>query len=54
VVRNVAAVVRKEGSNIWYSEPLEAFLPAKMECPDCGSKDLRKNTTFWMCGLIAA
>jgi len=42
VVRNVAAVVRKEGSNIWYSEPLEAFLPAKMECPDCGSKDFEK------------
>jgi len=25
----VAAVVRKEGSNIWYSEPLESVLTRK-------------------------
>ncbi|MBI5555183.1 MAG: isoleucine--tRNA ligase [Elusimicrobia bacterium] len=49
-IMNVAAIqavedmVRKEGSDNWYTKPAEEILPASIKCPHCGSRNFRKET----------
>jgi isoleucyl-tRNA synthetase len=38
VVAKVAAKVRAANSDVWYTEPAEAFVPEGFACPNCGSK----------------
>ena len=40
VIRNLAKRVRREGSDVWYREPLESFL-GDFKC-DCGSTEFEK------------
>jgi len=52
VVRNVAAVVRKEGSNIGIQSRWKRSYPQKWNVLIVVQKTLRKSMTSWMCGLI--
>jgi isoleucyl-tRNA synthetase len=38
VVAKVAERVRAANSDVWYTEPAEAFVPEGFACPNCGSK----------------
>ena len=38
----VVELVRREGTNAWYSRPAQAILPAGTTCPKCGSEKFRK------------
>jgi len=38
IIALVAAKVRAANSDVWYTEPAEAFVPPGFQCPSCGSK----------------
>ncbi|MGA2532984.1 MAG: isoleucine--tRNA ligase [Candidatus Aminicenantales bacterium] len=42
IVRHVAGIFEKEGSDTWYRKEAAALLPAGTKCPSCGGSDLRK------------
>jgi len=42
IVRHVADIFEKEGSNSWYLREAAALLPPGTKCPACGAADLRK------------
>jgi len=42
IVRHVAGIFEKEGSDIWFREDAAALLPAGTKCPSCGGSDFRK------------
>ena len=41
-VRHVRDLFRLDGSDAWFSRPVEELLPPGASCPDCGGTDLRK------------
>ncbi len=43
IIRKVAEIVKKEGSDIWFEENVNAETLG-IKCPKCGSKNLRKET----------
>ena len=42
IVRHVADIFEKEGSNSWYLREAAALVPPGTKCPACGAADLRK------------
>jgi isoleucyl-tRNA synthetase len=42
VARIVAERFRADGANVWWSEPVGAFLPRHLQCPKCGGRDFEK------------
>jgi isoleucyl-tRNA synthetase len=42
LVRSVADLVALRGSDVWWLEPAQYFLPADMKCPVCGHQSFRK------------
>jgi len=47
LIEQVAAAVEKEGTSVWFSWPVERFLPpgsAPLRCTSCGKTELRKET----------
>jgi isoleucyl-tRNA synthetase len=39
---HVAAIFEREGSDAWFARPIDELLPARFQCPGCGSKDFFK------------
>ena len=46
VARNAAARFRKDGAGVWWTEPVEAFLPPGWTCPKCGGSAVRKESNI--------
>jgi isoleucyl-tRNA synthetase len=42
IVRHVAGIFEKEGSDTWYRKEAAALLPAGTKCPACGGSEFRK------------
>jgi isoleucyl-tRNA synthetase len=42
IVRHVAEIFEKEGSDTWYRKEAEDLLPAGTKCPACGGSEFRK------------
>jgi isoleucyl-tRNA synthetase len=42
VARMVAARFRADGADVWWAEPVEAFLPRGFVCPHCSASDFDK------------
>ncbi|MGR4064377.1 MAG: isoleucine--tRNA ligase, partial [Vulcanimicrobiaceae bacterium] len=42
VARTTAAIFAQRGADAWWSEPVEAFLPERFACPNCGGKRFDK------------
>ncbi len=42
IVAKAAALFRKNGSDSWFSEPVETFLPEKFSCPHCRNEKFEK------------
>ncbi len=42
IIKNFAALVRKEGSDAWFEKDVEKLIPANGACGNCGSKKFRK------------
>ena len=47
LVEKTRAVFAERGSNTWFSDPLETFLPEGYHCPDCGGAELKKGTDIF-------
>ncbi len=39
---HVAAIFEKEGSDAWFTRPVEELLPEALTCPDCGGRDFSR------------
>lgn len=51
LIRRVAAVVRERGSDVWWQEPANFFLPPEYRCPTCGGQEFRQERDIfdvWM------
>lgn len=51
LVRHVAEIIGREGSNAWWAEPPSHFLPKDTACPKCGSTAFAKEKDIfdvWM------
>jgi len=44
LIERVAQAVEREGADVWFTEPLSAFLPEDARCPDCGGSRFIKET----------
>ncbi|RJR24911.1 MAG: isoleucine--tRNA ligase [Desulfobacteraceae bacterium] len=44
IIDHVAALMEKEGADVWFSLPEEKLLPGGTSCPYCGSSSFRKET----------
>ncbi len=44
LARTAVDLIRKEGSDAWYTHPVEDLLPPGTKCPSCGGTKLRKET----------
>ncbi|MCX7019926.1 MAG: isoleucine--tRNA ligase [bacterium] len=42
VIAKFAAVVESRGTNAWFEDEVEAFLPDEFKCPDCGAREFDK------------
>jgi isoleucyl-tRNA synthetase len=42
--RRAVELFRQEGSDAWYSHPVEELVPPGAKCPECGGTSLRKET----------
>ncbi|MCF7895112.1 MAG: isoleucine--tRNA ligase [Candidatus Omnitrophica bacterium] len=42
VIAKAADIFKEEGSNAWFLDPGEKFLPENFSCPDCGGKEFTK------------
>jgi isoleucyl-tRNA synthetase len=42
VARRVAERFGRDGSDVWWTDPVEAFLPEGFSCPRCGERKFRK------------
>ncbi|MBW1871319.1 MAG: isoleucine--tRNA ligase [Deltaproteobacteria bacterium] len=42
VISKVCELVAERGTDVWYEEPTETFLPDGFSCPECGAKDFVK------------
>ena len=38
----VAAIFEKEGSDAWFTRPVNELMPADLKCPDCGGQDFSR------------
>jgi isoleucyl-tRNA synthetase len=43
-VERVAQIIEREGSDVWFEQPAEYFLPNSFACPKCQSTRFRKET----------
>jgi isoleucyl-tRNA synthetase len=41
-VRHFRDLFRKEGADVWFTKPIEQFLPVGATCPQCGGTEFRK------------
>ena len=39
---HVAAIFEKEGSDAWFTRPVNELMPADLKCPDCGGQDFSR------------
>jgi len=39
---HVAAIFAKEGSDAWFTRPVNELMPADLKCPDCGGQDFSR------------
>jgi isoleucyl-tRNA synthetase len=39
---HVAALFEKDGSDVWFTRPLDELVPAALTCPDCGGRDFSR------------
>lgn len=46
VIENVRKVTETDGSDCWWRDPLENFLPEGTACPDCGKTEFDKETNI--------
>jgi len=44
VIETIAHRVETGGADVWFSEPLDTFLPGGSTCPDCGGTDFVRET----------
>ena len=44
LARKAIEIFRKEGSDAWYTHPVEDLVPPGTQCPSCGGTKLRKET----------
>ncbi len=44
LARATIEIFRKEGSDAWYTHPVEELVPAGTKCPSCGGTKLQKET----------
>jgi len=44
IFENFIATVREEGTDAWFSHPVEDFIPDGMKCPKCGGTEFEKMT----------
>ncbi|MDX8402715.1 MAG: isoleucine--tRNA ligase [Mariprofundaceae bacterium] len=44
VIERIAQAVERGGADVWFTEPLGAFLPEGAACPDCGGANLVRET----------
>ncbi len=44
IFQKFIAVVKEEGTDAWFSHPVEDFLPEGMKCPKCGGTEFEKMT----------
>lgn len=42
VIEKTAEIFRKEGSDSWFKEKMEKFLPTDFKCPSCGGEQFNK------------
>jgi isoleucyl-tRNA synthetase len=54
VMERVAAAVEKEGVDVWFRTPVEAFLGEGVRCPGCGGSAFRRETDRLEAGFGAA
>ncbi|MBD3380373.1 MAG: isoleucine--tRNA ligase [Candidatus Omnitrophica bacterium] len=46
IIKNVAALTRKETSNVWFQKEAADLMPGNCECPACGSSELIKENNI--------
>jgi len=44
VIERVAKAVEQGGADVWFSQPVSAFLPEDARCPDCGGEQFERET----------
>ncbi len=44
IIDHVAAMVEKEGADVWFAEPEENLVPSGTVCPECGGSKFKKET----------
>lgn len=44
IVDHIAALVETAGTDIWFTQPVEALLPPQTTCPQCGGGSFRKES----------
>jgi len=42
ICNHVAAIFEKEGSDAWFTRPVNELMPADLKCPDCGGQDFSR------------
>ncbi|RXT15023.1 isoleucine--tRNA ligase [Ammoniphilus sp. CFH 90114] len=43
-IDHVANLFRQEGSQAWFTKDISELVPADLKCPECGTKEFRKET----------
>ena len=44
IIDHIVSLVEKEGADVWFSEPEENLVPPGTCCPECGGRNLKKET----------
>ncbi len=42
ICNHVAAIFEKEGSDAWFTRPVNELMPADLKCPECGGEDFSR------------
>jgi isoleucyl-tRNA synthetase len=42
ICNHVAAIFEKEGSDAWFTRPVNELMPPDLKCPDCGGQDFSR------------
>jgi isoleucyl-tRNA synthetase len=42
IIKKVAELTRQRGSDVWFEDPIDAFMPKGASCKKCGDKEFRK------------
>jgi isoleucyl-tRNA synthetase len=42
ICNHVAAIFEKEGSDAWFTRPVNELMPADLKCPECGGQDFSR------------